>query len=235
MGDENDVTLVIDQMFFQPCHAFCIKVVCRFVEQKDVGLFKQQPRQRNPAFLAARQADHASIPRWATQCIHRQFELAVERPAVDRIDLFLQGSHFFHQRVEIGIFRWVAHDHRNFIEPVNQIGHRAHAVHHVLTHGFSGVELRLLRQIADCDMFACPRFAGKFGIHARHDLHQRRFTGAVRSDNADFCIRIKLQVDIAQHRFVGAGERFGHPLHHVAILRGHGKTLFKNVGDLALP
>ena len=35
--------------------------------------------------------------------VHRDLELVVERPAVDRVDLLLQLAHLGHQRVEIGI------------------------------------------------------------------------------------------------------------------------------------
>ena len=44
VGHENDVTLIVDQMLFQPSHRFCVQVVGRFVEQQNVRLFQQQAR-----------------------------------------------------------------------------------------------------------------------------------------------------------------------------------------------
>ena len=61
VGDEDDVAGIVDEMLFEPLHAFGVEMVGRLVEQQDVGLFEQQPGQRDAALLAAREiVDRAS-------------------------------------------------------------------------------------------------------------------------------------------------------------------------------
>ena len=77
MGYKYDVALIIDQMLFQPSHGFCIKVVGRFVEQKNIRLFKQQTRKRDSTLLTTRKARHGAITWRATQSVHCKFKLAI--------------------------------------------------------------------------------------------------------------------------------------------------------------
>ena len=84
-------------------------MVGRLVEQQDFGLFEQQAAQRNSTALAARQAVDGPVAWRATQGFHRDLELVVECPAVDRIDFFLKRAHFLEQFVEIGFGGWLAH------------------------------------------------------------------------------------------------------------------------------
>src|SRR3546814_4677673 len=79
-------------MLFQPGDAFRVEMVGRLVEQQDRRLFEQQPGQRDAALFTARQGLDARVARWAAQRFHRDFELVVEGPAVDRVDLFLKRS-----------------------------------------------------------------------------------------------------------------------------------------------
>ena len=85
----------------------------------------------------------------AAQRVHRDFELVVERPAVDRVDLLLQFAHLGHQRVEIGVSGGSAISARDRVEPVDHVGDRADAVHDVLLDRLGRIELRLLLEIAD--------------------------------------------------------------------------------------
>jgi hypothetical protein len=68
------------------------------------------------------------------------------------------------------------------------------------------VELGLLREIADGDVLARPGLAGELGVEPGHDLDQGRLAGAVRADDADLGALVELQVDVVEHRLVGAGE-----------------------------
>ena len=196
-------------------------MVGRFVEQQDRRLLDQQAGERDAALFTARQAGHRRIRRRAAQCLHREFELAVERPAIDRVDLFLQRAHFFHQRVEIGVVLRIAHFGRDRVEAIDHVGDVARAVLDVLQHRLARIELGLLLQIADGDVFARPCLTGEIGVDAGHDLHQSRFAGAVRADDADLGTLIELQVDVGEHRLGSAGEGLGHVLHDEGVLSGH--------------
>ena len=112
MGDEDDVARIVDQMLLQPLDALGVEMVGRLVEQQDVGLLEQQPGQRDAALLAARQIVDRAVAGRAAQRVHRDLELVVERPAVDRVDLLLELAHLGHQRVEIGVLGRIGHQRR---------------------------------------------------------------------------------------------------------------------------
>src|SRR6185369_15708763 len=63
VGDEDHVASIIDEVFFEPLHALGVQMVGRLVEQQYVGLFKQQPGQRDAPFLAARKIIDLGITR----------------------------------------------------------------------------------------------------------------------------------------------------------------------------
>ena len=222
VGDHQDRTGIFLQMVFQPGHAFGIEMVGRFVQQENIGLLDQQPGQRDPALFAARQILNRRIGGRTAQCFHRDFKLIVERPAIDRVDLLLQRAHFLHQRVEIDVFGRIGHDVADLVETIHLVRNLAGAVLDVFQDIFVGVELRLLRQIADRDILARPGFTRKIRVDPGHDLDQGRLARAVRADDADLGPAIKLQVDVAQHRLGRAGEGLGHALHDIGILRGGG-------------
>ena len=221
MGDEDDVAGIIDQMLFQPGDAFGVEMVGRLIEQQDVRLFQQQTGQRHAALFTAGQLGDGRIAGRAAQRFHRQLQMAVERPAVDRIDLFLQRAHFFHERIEIGILGRIAHQRADLVETIDKVRNGANAVHDVFLHRLALIEVRLLRQIADGDILARPCLAGEFLVDARHDLHQRGLAGAVWPDDADLGILIELQIDIAERGLGRPGEGLGHVLHDEAVLGGH--------------
>ena len=223
MGDHQNRARIFLQVVFQPFDTFGIQVVGRFVEQKDGRLLEEKAGQRDTALFTAGQVLHRPVRRRAPQRFHRDFQLVVERPAVHSVNAFLQRAHFFHQRVEIGV--GLSHQRGDFVIAVHHVSGFARAVLDVFKDVLGRVELRLLLQIADGDVLARPGFAQKFGVDAGHDLDQRRFTGAVRADDADLRTLIKLQIDIAQNRLLGTGERLGHVFHDIGVLRGHGSFL----------
>ena len=173
------------------------------------------------ALLAARQVGDRGVARRAAQRVHRDLQLVVERPAVDRVDLLLKLAHLGHQGVEIGVLGRVGHQRADRVEAVHHVGDRADAVHDVFLDRAPRVELRLLLQIADGDVLARPCLAREILVDPCHDLDQGRLAGAVGADDADLRALIELQVDVAQHRLGGAGEGLGHVLHHEGVLGGH--------------
>ena len=222
MGDEDDVARIVDQMLFEPGDAFGVQMVRRLVEQQDIGLVEQQTAQCHAAALAAREILDVGIARRATQCVHRDFELIVERPTIDRVDLLLELAHLFHELIEIRVLGRIGHHPGNLIESIDQIGDRPHAVHHILFYRLVRIELGFLREIAHTDPLAWPRLAAEIGVDTGHDLHQRRFARTVRPDDADLGVWIELQMHLIEDRLAGAGKALGHAFHDEGILRGHG-------------
>src|SRR3546814_12692244 len=67
VGNKDDVAGVIDEVIFQPLHAFSVKMVGRFVKQQNVRLFQQQTAKRDAALFTARKRSHVRIARRAAQ------------------------------------------------------------------------------------------------------------------------------------------------------------------------
>ncbi len=219
MGDHQHRAGVFLEVVFEPFDAFGIEVVGWLVEQQDIGLLDQQSGQRDAALLAAGQALDAHVGGRAAQRFHRDLELIVQGPAIDRVDLGLQFAHLVAELVEIGV--GFGHFGGNRVEALDQIGGLAGTFLDVLEHGLGRVELGLLLEIADGDILARPGLAADVGVDPGHDLDQRGFARAIGPDDADFGAAIELQIDVGEHRLGSTGEGLGHVLHDIGILRGH--------------
>jgi hypothetical protein len=90
-------------MLFEPLDAFGVEVVGRLVEQQDVGFWSSSRVSATRRFSPPDRLVDRGVARRAAQRVHRDLELVVERPAVDRVDLLLELAHLGHQRVEIGV------------------------------------------------------------------------------------------------------------------------------------
>ena len=225
MGDEDDVAGIFLEEVLQPANALGVQVVGRLVEQQDVRLFEQQSNQRHAALLTTRQVRDRAVGRRAAHRLHRLLQLRIEAPAVGGVDLRLKLAHLLHQLVEVGVVLRIAHFGRDRVKPIDHRRDRACAQAHVLDHRLVGIELWLLRQIADLDPLGGPRLAGELGIDPAHDLHERGLARSVRPDDRDLRAGDELQADVVEHRLVGAREGLGQTLHDVGILDGHGSPV----------
>src|SRR3546814_6232249 len=75
------------------------------------------------ALFTAREILDAPVTGRAAQRLHRDFELIVECPAVDRIDLFLERAHFLHERVEIGVGGRRSEEHTSELQSLMRISY----------------------------------------------------------------------------------------------------------------
>ena len=135
---------VVLQELLEPVDALGVEVVGRLVEQQQVGAAEQQPAQRDPAPLAARQRRHVGVVGWAAQRVHGDLDVALEAPGVGGGDLVLelglQGADLVVVGVGVGPHR---HD---LVVPVDDRLHGGDAVHHVALDVLGRVELRFLRR-----------------------------------------------------------------------------------------
>ena len=74
----------------QPGYRFGIEVVGRLIEQQQVGFGQQQPAQCHAPALTTGQRRHVSVALRASERVHRHFDLAVQIPGAQRLDLVLQ-------------------------------------------------------------------------------------------------------------------------------------------------
>ena len=216
VGDQHDAAGVVREIAFQPRHRLRVQMVGRLVQQQDVGLGEQQLGERDAPLLAARELLDLGLARRAAQRVQRLLHLRVEVPQPLRLDLVLQLGHLLGGLVGVvGGQLVVAVDQRLLLR---------HALHGVAQHVLGGIELRLLRQVADADALGRPGLADEVLELAGHDLEQGRLAGAVEADDADLGAREERQRDVLQDLLsprIGLGE-----LVHVIDVLGvrHGRS-----------
>ena len=88
----DDRALVFLEEALEPRHRLGVEVVGRLVEQQQIGRLEQQAAQRDAAAFAARQRRDVGVGRRAAQRVHRQLELRVDVPGVDRVDPVLEAA-----------------------------------------------------------------------------------------------------------------------------------------------
>ncbi len=118
MRDRDHGALVVLQEPLEPGDRFGVQMVGRLIQQQQIGLRQQQPAERHPPPLAARERAHVLIARRAAERIHRDLDRALQLPPIDRVDLLLQLGLLGHQRIHVGI--GIAEAGRDLVEPVEQ-------------------------------------------------------------------------------------------------------------------
>ncbi len=193
--DRHDRAPIVLQVALQPPNRLRVQVVGRLVEQQQVGLAQQQPAQRHPASLPARQRRHVRVRRRAAQRVHRDLERRVEVPAVDRVDLLLDLGELV--RGLVGVV------HRQLVEPIEKRPDLGHALLDVAAHVLGGVQPRLLLEQPDRRAGGQLRLPIELGLDPGHDPQQRRLAGAVVAEHADLRAREERQRDVREHFLIG--------------------------------
>src|SRR5690606_40677109 len=88
-----------------------------------------------------------------------------------------------------------------------------------ISHRLFGIELRLLRQVADLDAGHRAGFALDLRVDAGHDLEQRRLAGAVEAEDADLGAGEETERDVLQDLPLGRHD-LADAVHGVDVL-GH--------------
>ena len=219
VGDGDDRAVVVAQEALEPRHRLGVEVVGGLVEQQQVGAGQQQPAQRHPAALAARERGDLGVAGREPQGVHGDLDGALQVPGAGGLDLRLEVGLAGAELLVVGVGVGPAgHDLVVFGE---QRRHLADAVHHVALDVLGGVELRLLLEHAHREPGSQPGLAGVAVVDARHDPQQRRLAGPVGPEHADLGARVEGQGDVLQHLLVGRVEP-AHLAHREDELRAHG-------------
>ena len=200
MRDCHDGTGIVVQELLEPQHALGVQVVGGLVKQQQVGRLQQQAAQRHATALAAGKHVHRHVGVGALQRVHRLRQLAVQIPAVLRVDLVLQLAHLVHQRVEVGI--GVAHLGAHLVEALHlrqDVGERQL---NVLQDGLVLLQRRLLLQDAHRVAGRQARLAVGNFLQPRHQLQQRGLAHAVGAHHADLRTRVERQRHVVQDDLV---------------------------------
>ena len=172
-----------------------------FVKQQKIRARQQQTTQRNATTFTTRQLGDISIVRWATQCIHGDFYVAIKAPCISSGNLVfqfcLQCAHFF--VIGIGV---TPHSHHFFVAS-EHVANGGHAVHHIAQHVLGGVELRFLLQQSHGEPGGEASLAGVAVVKASHDAQEAGLSAAVRADDPNFGPRIERERDVLKDGAVG--------------------------------
>ena len=224
MGDDQDRAGIVAQMPFEPVDRLGVEMVGRLVEQQQFGLFEQQPAKRDAAALAARQRVDVGVVRRAAERVHRLLDLAVEIPQALGLDLVLQPRHLVGGLVGIV--------HRELVVAVEHRLLVLDAEHDIAAHAEIGIEMGLLRQIADARALGDEALAGEFGVEAGHDPQQRRLARAVDAEHADLGVGVEGQVDVLEH-LLAAGPGLVQTLHVIdELAASHRETSLAKWGGI---
>ena len=134
-----------------------VEVVRRLVEEKDVGVREEKPRDRDAAALAAREDADLLRPVWAAEVGHAALHEVLEVPVVVRVDDRLKSLHLRSglRVVELAAEVFVARHHRLRV---------GHALHNRFEDRLRVVELRLLRKVAHLGALRDLHCADKLGV-----------------------------------------------------------------------
>ena len=198
MRDRDHRARVTAEMLLEPVHAVGVEMVGRLVEQENGGFLQQQPRERDPAALTTGEVIDDRLARRTTQRVHRHIHLRCDIPRAKRVDFFLQRRLSVRDRV----LRFVVHRLRQFV-PTRVVGRREirevlHALLDARTHRRPRRQRRLLREkphrVARLKMHATV----DLGVDPGEDAHERRFAGAVETEDADLRAEVERQRNVAE-------------------------------------
>ena len=232
VGDRDHGPVVLGEEALEPGDRLRVEMVGRLVEEEQIGVPEEEPAERHPAALPAREGRDPHLARRAAQRVHRDLDLALELPAVARVDLLLElrllGDEGIHPHLVEGLGE--ARTHR--LEALEECFLLGDPVEHVAHHVLGRVELRLLGQEPDGHPLGRPGLAREVALQARHDAQQGRFAGPVRAEHADLGPRQERKANILEH-LAAARKGLGEAVHDVDVLVGSHAALRKVVGGSA--
>ena len=185
VGHGDHRTLVLLEMLFEPVDRLGVEVVRRLVEQQHVGLLQQQAAQRHAAALTAREHLHRLVGVGAAQGVHGAFQHAVQLPAVDLVDLFVQLALALDEPGHLLVVHRLAEFHVDLFVLLEQRHGRGAALFDHLADGLRVVEPGFLFKVSHRVTGREDHFALEILVQPGDDLHQRRLTRAVQADDAD--------------------------------------------------
>jgi hypothetical protein len=210
VGDRDDGALVVLEVPLEPGHRQGVEVVGGLVEQQDVGLPDEQPAQRDPPPLAARQHVDHGVRRRAAQGVHGELESGVELPGADRLDLLLDlglaVEHLLHLVVVHGLGEALGQG----VELGEQGLGLGRALLDDLPHRLAGLERGLLLEQADRVAGRPHDLAVRGLLGPGHDAQQRALAGPVEAEDADLGAVEEAERDVAQHLLLAVGLRDPH-------------------------
>jgi len=168
------------------------------VEQQDVRIGDQEAAERHAAAFTARERRDRRVGRRQAQRLHGHLDLMVKTPQVVGVDRVLQASQFIVQLVGLGVAEIAAEQLADRVIARQDRFGAGDALLDALHDGLAGVQLGLLREIADFGVLGDLALAHVLGVEAGQDFEQRGFARAVGADHADVRAVKKREVDVLE-------------------------------------
>ena len=213
MRDGNHSSLVLLQMGFQPLDGFSVKMVGGLVQKKHVRFLQKQAAKRHAAAFTSGEFLYLLLRRRALQCIHSPFQLGVYLPAAFMVYEFSEFSLTFNETVHLIVVHGLHELHGYLVVLLKDVHYLLNTLLDHFQHGFFRIHLRLLLQISNGIAGRPDHFALVGFLYAGDDLEQRRFSGTVKADDADFGAVEEGEVDILQDYFVVVGQDLAYAVH----------------------
>ena len=192
MGDQDQRAAELAQLSAEPFDAGDVQVVARLVQQQDIGIADQRPRQRGAAAPAAGERGQGGVA-VEIECAQRALHALLHRPAVHGFEGVL---HFF-QFGEIGVGRRrqlgvALQQGARLGEPAGDVGQHAALV---------GPGQGLLQK-RQAGARAHPAFTAVRGQVAGEHAQQGAFAGPVAPQQTDALSAFNAQIDLVEQHLL---------------------------------
>ena len=186
------------------------------VEQQHVGLLQKQAAECHTTALATREVGNGPIARRTTEGCHRAVQFGVHIPRIGGIDDVLHLCLPLHELVHlvgIAVVFFQSKLEVDVLILLERVVHLLHTLLHILLHGLGLIEGRVLRQVTHRIAGAPHHFALRGLLYAGDDLHQRRLTRAVETDDSDFCTIEEREINVLQYLLLVLWDNLGYSHH----------------------
>ena len=171
-------------MAFEPCNSFCIEVVCRFIKKQNIRFLEKETAEGNTAAFTTGKNVNNLVSRRTAQSVHSEFEVCVEVPCVCSVEFFLDFGLTCAKLVKVSIR--ITKCFVNLIKFCKKVSDRFNAFFYDFENSFARFKIWFLFKVAHSVARQEMSFAGVVFIDSGKNLKERRFTGTVFTDYADF-------------------------------------------------
>ena len=204
VADHHQGCGLLHQIALEPLDCFHIQVVCRFVEQEEVGVLEKDFAEGNAHLPAAGVVAHGLVGTLRGEA-NRGEELVdagFEFVAVQGFKSAVQAAQFVDEFIEVlGIGRGFLAAHLVFDPALagEHLGRFAKGLKQLLAHRAVEVNVELLLQVGDAGVALAHHQAAGGVLHPGDDFHLGGFAGPVDADQANPVSGLYFPGDIPQH------------------------------------
>ena len=198
MGDEEErAGELLVEVALEPLDGGDVEMVGRLVEDRQVGLLREDPGQGDAAALAAAELVDDRVGVGHAEAIEQRLGLVDALPAAEALDLVAGVGLLREQPVLRRALAAVERGGGGEVATAG-LGPGAESVEHDLARAHAGGEARLLLEVGDVGPAAMDDLALVGGVEAGEDPHEGALSGAVHADEADVFTSVDGDADVLE-------------------------------------